>query len=631
MQPAPPTLGQRLRYAFDNAMARGPGALIGLLGIASLAVILIASLLIRLLGVSSGHHSFGGEIYQVLLRAIDTGTVAGDTGKFAYVATLIVVTFAGIFLVSILIGVLTTGIEGRIESLRKGRSNVLETDHTLILGWSDEIFTVLSELVIDNESEKRPRIVIMADRDKVEMEDAIREKVGDTRNTRIICRSGSPIDLADLPIVNPHGTKSIIVLGPEDEDPDAHVIKILLAITNAPDRRSEPYHIVAEIQNPNNLDAARLAGGSEAQVIDVSDTIARLLAQTSRQSGLSIVYIELLDFDGDEIYFHSDPALVGKSFGEAISAYEDVCVIGLLAEGAAQLNPPMDRVVEAGDKLVVIASDDDALLTVTRATSAVDEAAIRATPRAPLRPERLLLLGWNQRAPTVIRELDGYVGAGSEITILANDPRAEAALSNGGGELRNLTATLRPGDTLDRPTLDALHAEQYAHLIVLSSSDTLPPQRADARTLVTLLHLREMEAGSERDFSIVSEMMDDRNRELAEATKAEDFIVSDRLISLLLAQMSQSPDLEPVFADILDAEGSEIYLKPAEEYVEPGRTTNFATVVEAAKRRREVAIGYRVEADARVPERSYGVAVNPPKSRAIASATGDRVIVIAED
>lgn len=630
MTPAP-SLRQRLRYAFDNAMASGPGALIGLLGLATIAVIVTASALIKLFGIGSGHHTFGGQIYQTLLRAMDTGTVAGDTGRFLYVLILVFVTFSGIFLVSILIGVLTTGIEGRLESLRKGRSKVLESDHTLILGWSDEIFTVLSELVIDNESERKPRVVILADNDKVEMEDAIREKVGDTKNTRVICRSGSPIDLNDLPIVNPRGAKSIIVLGPEDRDPDAQVIKILLAITNAPDRRPEPYHIVAEIQDPNNLDAARLAGGSEAQIIDVSDTIARLLAQTSRQAGLSIVYIELLDFDGDEIYFHADPELVGREFGEAISAYEDVCVVGLLADGTAKLNPPIERVIEAGDRLVVIASDDDALLTIERASGAVDEAAIRVVPRAGPAPERLLVLGWNQRAPTVIRELDGYVGAGSKITVLTDDERAEHALANGGGELRNLRATLRSGDTLDRPTLDALEADSFDHLIVLSASDRLDPQRADARTLVTLLHLREMEAGSERDFSIVSEMMDDRNRELAEATKAEDFIVSDRLISLLLAQMSQSPDLEPVFADILDAEGSEIYLKPAEEYIERGRATNFATVVEAAKRRGEVAIGYRVDADARVPERAYGVAVNPPKSRAIEPAAGDRVIVIAED
>ena len=43
-------------------------------------------------------------------------------------------------------------------------------------------------------------IVILAPKDKVEMEDSIREKIGNSGNTKIICRSGDAsvkIDLND--------------------------------------------------------------------------------------------------------------------------------------------------------------------------------------------------------------------------------------------------------------------------------------------------------------------------------------------------------------------------------------------------------------------------------------------------
>ena len=83
-----------------------------------------------------------------------------------------------------------------------------------------------------------------------------------------------------------------------------------------------------------------------------------------------------------------------------------------------------------------------------------------------------------------------------------------------------------------------------------------------------------------------------RNRELAEVTKADDFIVSDKLISLLMSQVSENKYLMRVFEDLFDADGSEIYLKPAGSYVETGRPVNFYTVVESARRRGEVAIGY---------------------------------------
>src|SRR5436190_16525664 len=89
-------------------------------------------------------------------------------------------------------------------------------------------------------------------------------------------------------------------------------------------------------------------------------------------------------------------------------------------------------------------------------------------------------------------------------------------------------------------------------------------------------------------------MLDVRNRALAEVTQADDFIVSDKLVSLMLSQISENKELNALFADLFRDEGSEIYLKPAKNYVNPGQAVNFYTVVEAARRRNEVAIGYRV-------------------------------------
>ena len=66
-------------------------------------------------------------------------------------------------------------------------------------------------------------------------------------------------------------------------------------------------------------------------------------------------------------------------------------------------------------------------------------------------------------------------------------------------------------------------------------------------------------------------MLDLRNRALAEVTRADDFIVSDRMTSLLLSQVAENKHLKAVFDDLFDPEGSEIYLRPASEYVAAGR------------------------------------------------------------
>jgi hypothetical protein len=299
--------------------------------------------------------------------------------------------------------------------------------------------------------------------------------------------------------------------------------------------------------------------------------------------------------------------------------------MGLRTEGGIRLNPPLDTRLSAGDTMILIAEDDSRISLSENAEADLGLGAIRkALPREP-KPERTLVLGWNDRAPTMISQLDGYVPAGSEVTVVA--PK-DAGLPAGLDGLRHQSVAFSAGTTTDRRMLDTLEVPSYDHVIVLSYSDD--PEEADSRTLVTLLHLREIADRSGRAFSIVSEMLDDRNRELAEIARADDFIVSDRLVSLMMCQVSENKDYSAVFADLIDPAGSELYLKPAAEYVEPGTPLSFYTVVEAARRRGEAAVGYRIKAEADDRQKSYGVHLNPVKSRLITFAEGDSVIVLAE-
>jgi hypothetical protein len=126
-------------------------------------------------------------------------------------------------------------------------------------------------------------------------------------------------------------------------------------------------------------------------------------------------------------------------------------------------------------------------------------------------------------------------------------------------------------------------------------------------------------------------MLDLHNRELAEVTKADDFIVSDKLISLLMTQVSENKYLMRVFEILFDAEGSEIYLKPVSRYLKPGAEVDFYTVLESAKRKGETAIGYRISSEAFDSKKSYGVRVNPVKTEKIKFSIGDKIIVLAED
>ena len=126
-------------------------------------------------------------------------------------------------------------------------------------------------------------------------------------------------------------------------------------------------------------------------------------------------------------------------------------------------------------------------------------------------------------------------------------------------------------------------------------------------------------------------MIDMKNRQLADITSADDFIVSDKLLSLLMTQVSENKYLMRVFEDLFDADGSEIYIKPAKEYVAIGEQTNFYTILESAARKNEVAIGYRIFAKSKDVNHDYGVVVNPKKSDYFELTERDEIIVLSED
>ena len=647
------SFAQKIRYQFDNLMSKGTFAPILLLFFAAILTILFLAFGLYISGTlpeaagtgmpgidNPDDPSYIEVVWLTVLRTLDGGVISEDPLSVPILIFMLLATIGGIFMVSTFIGIINSGVVRKLSELRKGRSFVVEKNHTVILGWSFQVFPIISELVIANENQKNLSIAILAEKDKIEMEDEIRAKVGSTKNTRVVCRTGNPIDLRDLEIINLNEARSIIITAPDTKDPDSNVIKTILAITNNPHRKPAPekYHIVAEIRDPRNVPIAKIAGQDEVQLVIFDHLVSRITAQTCRQPGLSVVFTELLDFSGDELYFQGEENLAGKAFVEAMFGYETSTIIGLRRRnGDILLKPPMDIKIESGDKLIAISEDDDTVVLSGMSEYGIDPGAIRKAPKyIPPKPEATLIVGWNRRAKLIINELDNYVWTGSKITVVAEDTYVEKELSEHCADLQNQTVTFWLGDTTSRKTLDELNVEQFDHVIVLSSTeDQIDVQSTDARTLNTLLHLRDIANLQGHDFSIVSEMLDDRNRELAEITHTDDFIVSVKLDSLMLSQISENKELKTVFELLFSSGGPSIYIKPAEYYVELGRPVNFYTVMESARQQNQIAIGYKLrEAKPRYEGEDFlahGVAVNPKKSKQIFFSEGDKIIVMSDD
>jgi hypothetical protein len=632
------SLRLRLRYRFDNLMARGTGAQILLLTIATLVLIVITAAAVYVCGVvPEGEGSFGRQVWRGLMHALDAGAVGGDGGTWTFLIIMLFVTIGGIFVFSALIGILNNGFGAMIESLRRGRSVVIEHGHTVILGYGAKIPSLLHELAEAATNQRNACVVILADRDKVAMDEEVGGLLAGKR-LRAVTRSGSPMSMGDLALVGLATSKAVVVLAPETHadgsamaahESDTVVLKTLLAITKV--AAGHDLHIVAEIQDEKTEAVARMVVGDGAALIVAPPLISRLLVQTGRQSGLSMVYTELLDFGGVEMYIKAEPSLAGKTFRDAVFAYDTSALMGVVtASGEMLLPPPFDREMERGDHVIAISEDDDTIVLNGRPGGA-DPAVLVAAPRQPMRHrERTLVLGASDRLGLVLRELDAYVTEGSD-TLVVGEEAGLAQLERVVSELAHMKVSHRAGDVTERGLLDALDVLSFDHVLVLSETADRSQEMADARTMITLLHLRDISRRAGKTVPITSEILDIQNRDLAAVAEADDFIVSNTLVSLLVSQIAENRHLVRVFSDLFSAGGHEIYLKPVTEYVRTDVDLTYQTVVEAALQRGEVALGYRLARTARDPAAGFGVTINPTKSTTLRFASADKIVVLADD
>ncbi|MDX2195196.1 MAG: hypothetical protein NW207_02165 [Cytophagales bacterium] len=637
MEKANTTLGQRFSYYFDNLISKGTGALFALLGLSFLATSTITAIVAFIVGINDFGDGQDMTFYEAfwisMMHVIDQGTLTADN-DWAVRISMVITTFIGMFLVSSLISILNTAFSTKIEQLKKGRSTVIEEEHTIILGWSNKVHQIISELKIAHENQAKSVIVVLADQDIDMMRDEIVSNVGTSGKTRVICRNGNPREAHDLKIVNLDTAKAIIILNPEGSKSDAYVIKTILAIVNNPSRKSGKYNIIAEIKDEVNRKIAKIVGKEEVTVVVSNDIISKMMVQTSRQSGLSLIYNDLIDYSNVEIYILPIKNIEGHTFHDALFAFDDVTVIGIRkADATIMLNPPKETVIGVDDKLILIALDDIELeYDKNRKVefAKVDRSILKKSTRIK-EVQKTLILGWNGNVKIILQELDNYVLPGSEVFIVCETDNLERKVTEIGGRMRNQTLKSKYGDINDRTTLDEIDFGYYDYIIILSYSEQYDIQEADSISLITLMHIRDIELILGKKFNIVSEMLDGNNRALADASRTDDFIISDQIISNVLAQLSENNELSSIFEDLFDADGNEIYLKPALDYAKKNVETSVYSIIEAASHKGEVFIGYRIASQSNNPSNNYGIMLSPNKTQNVKFTDDDKVIVIAEE
>ena len=610
------TLKEKFQYWFDNVMSRGTASLIGILfGITAL-VVMVAGIIVGL----AGKTEIGWSMWVSLMHAIDAGTLAGDDGSLLFMILMTVVTICGLFITSMLIGILNAGIEDKMTSLQKGKSQVLEKDHVVLLGFNENAINILTELITANENHKNQVVVVMDETDKTEMEDAIHQRISDTKTTKIICRSGVIDRFSDLSICSLATCRSVIL----NVDNDSRTIKALLACVNLLEKSgNQNAYVTAMILNPDNLEAARIAGGDRAEILYFRQTVARLMAHASRQPGISSVFTNLLSYDGDEIYVEKLPGAEGQTLEQVNLRLSKSLAIGIAGENQAKINPPADTRIQPGERLILI-EEDDGVSSLAAAAAKVDARQFARETALEEQPQCSLILGNGELLDLVLSELDNYVAPGSRIIAAAPQWGQRENLAEYMG-LKNLRLDQRTCDIYSSHVLNELLQDKPENVMILTDREA-EDEQADAQTLQLLLQLSNIAQKSGMEFTVASEMRKVENQELARMTKVNDFVVSSNITALMMTQISQNRQQRLFLEDLLDEDGSEFYRKPITRYITCEAPVDFYTLVSAAARYGEVAVGYQ-----KVDGSRMRTVCNPLKSDKITFTPEDALIVIAED
>jgi hypothetical protein len=649
----PISLRKKLQYRFDTFMARGSGSSFIALLVLFLAIFLFVAGLRGVLywinpelGQQYQDLDFIGNVYITFLQLTDPGNMAQDILSSAWYKLFAVLAgLAGIIILSALIAVITTGMGQKLEELKRGRSKVIEEEHTLIIGWDEQrIIEILRELIWANESEDDACVVILADMDKQEMDDVLRLRLPDTETTRIVTRSGKGSILVNLDMVSLEAAKSVIILSScSDTDgeksktaSDALVIQTVLAVTTKSTPKDD-YVVVAEVYNSAYRDIIDQTFPDYVVTLDSKNMLAKLLVQTSRSVGLSIVYGEILSFDGCEMYFY-EADWNGAEFGKLAYHFPDGVPIGVRHSNEELLiNPPVDYRMREDDEILIVAEDDSTI-------EYLPEPLIEPESYRPLGirleqgAERDLLIGWSDKAETIIQEFSEYVTSGSEINIAISNPTDDERrmIDQLDKEVENIKIGVLDINPLDRSDLLNVGPGDYGNIILLASARNVSdPQQIDSENIVTLLLLRSIfqETGlAEGDTKLITEVLESQNNALIAKAGVKDMIISNRLISMITAQISESRGIKDVYDNIFQEDGSEIYLKPLSLYFSdfPVRL-RFADLIAVAQTREEVCFGIKIKAQEENLNANHGVELIPPKDKMLQLNADDCLVVVAED
>ncbi len=620
---------KKIRYYIDKSLARSFIYVVYLLAL----IVCFVVACITAMDIYFGD----GELRNFLQIFLDYFFAAvrgeGENTNSTFINILIntLIMLTGLFVSSIVIGILVNSIAESIDNVRSGKSFIDEKNHQLILGWSNGISLVFREFLLANSNNKDSNIVFLDEINPVEANEKIMTMFPNKEDyQKIIPKQGRISDRKYLEMVNVDQARSILI----NHDDDMESIKAIAAIVNNPERKKDKYNIVSKMNIKENYELAKIIGGEETKVLFFGDMLARVGAQSCLQSGLANVYLDLVNFDGDEIYFHKEDSLVGKTYEEAILSYETSSIIGIEREGDVLINPKWEK-IKTDDSLIAISMDDDTVIKDGVENVLVDQKKIIKTTSNKNKLDTIYIFGYSEgdlsKLEVICSHLINYLDDGSKI-FLVNDNKDSANIESKINPAKDIQISFIEGNCRSRDFLEQMDIESGDKLLILSSfNGSNDINKCDAQTLFTLINLRDIEKKKNKNFVLTTELINSHNAEIFASNLDDDYLYSEDIVQSMLVQIAENPSLSKFFDDLASPEGSEIYFKSITEYVDISEPIDFYTICQSASFKGETAIGYQTSEREDLKTLNAGVNINPLKSKKRLYKPDDKLIVFADD
>lgn len=362
--------------------------------------------------------SYWQDLYEVIVLTFGQ-EFPEATADFAQQLFSVCVAVVGLATFALVLALTEQVVLEVLEDNVKRGSPVYETGHVLILGWCksqrdlETVRKILQQLCLAYSSEGGTTVVVLTQREKLEMEAIFRRAVPDEERcgTKFVFRYGSPLIPEDLAMVSANSARATIIVSDQSRNPDeadgqALRCAILLDELEEPrmsaqrannlsmesgdfaydtvlpakngrkklkkrggptffegengvedGRKAAVGHVVVEMKTANAMPLLKYACSRRVAALPTGQLNAQRLATMVKHPVISVVSQRMFNFENSSTNFmHHFPALEGRRFGDLAFMFPDATVLGVSNPGEASVcyAPPLEYKLGPNDELIML-------------------------------------------------------------------------------------------------------------------------------------------------------------------------------------------------------------------------------------------------------------------------------------